>query len=534
MENNEPKGPVLRSAPAASEGEAGLSAAGIDITGDSALRWYVEWVRSHLEIFLVAFVMAMMIRCFCIEVFKIPSGSMEPTLHGDYSDGDRILANKYILYFKQPERFDVILFKYPLNKATNFIKRVVGLPDEEIVIHNGDIYYRPLTADGKPDEQGKFAIARKELDVQQALWIPVFEWGNTPAAAGQDQLKESWELLPYQEKFDIRDGKLALKNSELRFKGNIRDYYKDGFRGGRNVVPDVKLSARFQINTQDKTGPGRDGQVRPEEELTVPIEGEIRVNLNTPAGKFIFRLQVRPEGKLTVPTEGSVKQPSSVVEYKQTVPEISQSFTLDKVIIQDNKNHLLECLSFDGTIYIILDNKVVFSHNHITNLQETGDSGSFFDNEVAIEAQNSEVLFWELKVGRDIYYSDEYESETKSVIREDIPFAIPAGKYVIMGDNVPNSKDSRFWKLRRIILKNGKTIECDADYFEKNTSDGIYEINRKEQENRGGDMWGVAHKIKIEDVADIQDEYVKFIDINDIFGRGVLVYWPPKRIKIVR
>ena len=489
----------------------GLSTAGIDIGGNNAGRWYVEWVRSHLEIFLVAFVMAMLIRCFCIEVFKIPSGSMEPTLHGDYSDGDRILANKYILYFKKPERFDVILFKYPLNKSTNFIKRVVGLPDEEMIMHNGDIYSRPLTATGKPDEQRRFMIARKKLSSQQALWIPVFDWNN----GKEDSLKDKWELLPYQERFDIRDGSassgksaLALKDSELSYKGNIQDYYHNSFKSGRNVVPDIKLSSRFRAL---KGG------------------GEIRFNINAVSGEFLVHLY---------PKSDQSPQNENTVEYKtgkssDNEQMTSQSFVMNKTEIQPGKDYAIECLSFDGAIYIILDKKIVFSHNYITYLDEADDDGRFFDNKVAVETRNNEVLFWDIKVGRDIYYSDGYETDVKSIVQEDKPFTIPTGKYVIMGDNVPNSKDSRFWKARKIRLKNGKTIECDVDYFTEDREHGVYKIERKEQENRGGDMWGIAYEIKIEAVADIQDEYVKFIDIDDIFGRGILVYWPSKRIKIV-
>ncbi|MEK7448031.1 MAG: signal peptidase I, partial [Planctomycetota bacterium] len=128
-------------------------------TTDGPFKKMVETFRNNLEIFAIAFMLAMIIRCFCIEVFKIPTGSMEPTLLGSDLDGDRIIANKFYTLFSPVKRYDVILFKYPLNRTVNFIKRVVGLPDEEIMVYEGDIYYRP------GGQAGEFQLAKKPLDV---------------------------------------------------------------------------------------------------------------------------------------------------------------------------------------------------------------------------------------------------------------------------------------------------------------------------------------------------------------------------------
>jgi signal peptidase I len=68
--------------------------------------------------------------------------------------GDRILVSKFVYDFTPPERWDVIVFKYPFNAKQNFIKRLVGLPNEEILIKLGDVFVK------QPDEDN-FAIARK-------------------------------------------------------------------------------------------------------------------------------------------------------------------------------------------------------------------------------------------------------------------------------------------------------------------------------------------------------------------------------------
>ena len=90
-----------------------------------------EWV----EPIIIAVVLALIIRTFVVQAFKIPTGSMRPTL----IEGDRILVNKFIYKFTQPKRGDVIVFISPEDKKKDFIKRLVGLPNENIQISNGTI-----------------------------------------------------------------------------------------------------------------------------------------------------------------------------------------------------------------------------------------------------------------------------------------------------------------------------------------------------------------------------------------------------------
>jgi len=99
-------------------------------------------VREYAETFVVALALAMFIRTFVVQAFKIPSGSMIPTL----SIGDHILVNKFIYgvripYLDKvifpvtiPKRGDVIVFKYPEDESKDFIKRVVGIPGDTIEI----------------------------------------------------------------------------------------------------------------------------------------------------------------------------------------------------------------------------------------------------------------------------------------------------------------------------------------------------------------------------------------------------------------
>jgi signal peptidase I len=102
-------------------------------------------LRENIEAILWAVALALLIRTFIIEPYKIPTGSMEPTLHGDTKSGDKILANKFIYFFKKPERGDIIIFRTKGiegidPKKKDFVKRLVGLPGETLEIKNGRVY----------------------------------------------------------------------------------------------------------------------------------------------------------------------------------------------------------------------------------------------------------------------------------------------------------------------------------------------------------------------------------------------------------
>ncbi|HSB72530.1 MAG TPA: signal peptidase I [Candidatus Methylomirabilis sp.] len=84
--------------------------------------------REYAEALIIAVLLALVIRTFVVQAFKIPSGSMLPTLQ----IGDHILVNKFLYYFSPIKRGDIIVFKFPQDESRDFIKRVIGLPGETL------------------------------------------------------------------------------------------------------------------------------------------------------------------------------------------------------------------------------------------------------------------------------------------------------------------------------------------------------------------------------------------------------------------
>ncbi len=188
-----------------------------------------DGTRETIESIVVAFILAFLFRTFEAEAFVIPTGSMAPTLYGRHIEfvcvkcgtlsgigasgeldkaskyydpnhrnrtgfcpncryenvvfderaphdlgllafkGDRILVNKFPYEFWEPNRWDVVVFKYPEDPKTNYIKRLVGLPGEEIKIERGDVFVR------KPPHRQWQILRKQNPNKQRQLQLLVYD-----------------------------------------------------------------------------------------------------------------------------------------------------------------------------------------------------------------------------------------------------------------------------------------------------------------------------------------------------------------------
>ncbi len=185
-------------------------------------------IKETLTSIMIAFIVALIFRGFVVEGFQIPTGSMAPTLLGanirSHSElggynwaseawypedrglppqqqqhvhptdpmtgveiapvrqrirsGDRVFVFKYLEPMHSPQRWDVTVFKVPIRTSENYIKRLVGMPGEQLAMVDGDVFTRPLDASGGAPagwSQSGWSIVRKPERVQRAVWQPVFD-----------------------------------------------------------------------------------------------------------------------------------------------------------------------------------------------------------------------------------------------------------------------------------------------------------------------------------------------------------------------
>jgi signal peptidase I len=118
-------------------------------------RWITELI--------VIVIIVLLIRAFVAQAYNIPSGSMKPTL----LVGDFILVNKLVYRFSEPQRGDIVVFKYPIDPNIDFIKRIIALPGEEVEVRNNQVFINgkplPLIEVGRGEENGIRKVIYEEV-----------------------------------------------------------------------------------------------------------------------------------------------------------------------------------------------------------------------------------------------------------------------------------------------------------------------------------------------------------------------------------
>ncbi|WP_428354252.1 signal peptidase I [Methyloprofundus sp.] len=191
----------------------------------------VEYARSFFPVVLIVFIL----RSFIAEPFRIPSGSMMPTLLiGDFilvnkfTYGIRIpVINKKIIEMNEPERGDAVVFRYPKNPAVDYIKRVIGLPGDRITYKD-----KKLTING-------IAMKQVSLGVYQGV-------GQGKTMDGAELIKE--DLLPVEHEILINPhapnikGTFIVPKGQYFVMGDNRDNSNDSRYWG--TVPEANLVGR--------------------------------------------------------------------------------------------------------------------------------------------------------------------------------------------------------------------------------------------------------------------------------------------------
>jgi signal peptidase I len=225
-----------------------------------------QYTRETVESIIVAFILAFLFRAFVAEAFVIPTGSMAPTLMGAHKDlicdqcgsryqvgaslefqsdtgartgnfvigststicrsvnpidfqdpnqatfsGDRILVSKFDYVLSKPKRWDVLVFKFPEEARMNYIKRLVGLPGEDVMIREGDIYV-------KEHDKESWNIARKPPDKILAMRQPVSDTRHIAPVLTRERFPSLWQ--PWSED-DTNINQWTVKLSEQQWSAEL-------------------------------------------------------------------------------------------------------------------------------------------------------------------------------------------------------------------------------------------------------------------------------------------------------------------------
>ena len=506
-----PPAPAPLSSPR--EGQQASQDQGLAFTEGEQL---LSFFKDNLEAVAIAIVMALVIKFFCVEAFQIPTGSMQPTLMGEHGGrpGDRILVDKWAYLFRGPARWDVPVFRYPLDESRNFIKRVVGLPGEEIRIGPfGDIWVRDIAK--AREERTDFEVARKPARARNQLFSPVYPPASLPLA-NRSRRKEfdvgvSEERLgPIRYWRRLADEREAWSFPELgtfHFEGGR----EAGFESIYTITRSTSPPSWYQIGASAQAV--RDLRVMG----TLSWPAPPRETGAVPATSSTFRLTWSPDDHFEAILVISSNEKRSAVVVRR-----DDTLVARKAINLRGGPGTTYAFSFE---YVDGDARLTIDGEEIAIVAD----GRSIDDEIdqnkqslSFHAEGASLLLTDVVIHKDLMYdrSGIHSEEVRSGIE------IPANAYFMLGDNTLQSKDSRRWDISWVRLKDGTVIEYDNENYEQQV-DGedpsvqwIIVTDRQGVERR----W----RSRDEDPTSIGggDRFAPFVLRHQIVGRAFLRFWP--------
>ncbi len=490
--------------------------------------------RETIESIVVAFVLAFLFRTFEAEAFVIPTGSMAPTLYGQHRDvycskcgtrfavgastgsgqfdseihdgdishgyrshfavcpnancrfpndildreifaGDRILVNKFPYEFAEPQRWDVVVFKFPEQAKTNYIKRLAGLPGEELILVGGDVRVRPLGSDSI------FRIARKTPEKQKYLQLPVYDDDHPARELLEAGWPESWanaDGTAWTQDAKARTFRIDSEADDggaphwLRYTNYIptsADWDKAlaakpvAGSGKRQLITDFyAYNARIPVHEADlKVSNGQlpDQSLNPGDnpEWVGDLTLNCTVDVEAAAGEVIFELVEgarRYRCKIDLVTGRGAF--SYVHEMDRTDNDARPDPAGEEFETAMNKvgKHTVSFANVDDRLCLWVDERLVKFLNfepdeqYRYQPQEPPVEPTEQDKSpVGIAAVGARLSVSHLRIERDIYYRNEMGGHMNPgktyQLRDDTDDT--NDEFLMLGDNSPRSNDSRLW-----------------------------------------------------------------------------------------
>jgi signal peptidase I len=408
------------------------------------------------------------LRVFAVEPFGVPTGSMAPTLIGNHREapcprcgfpvrvgaaalgdrhslptaicpncgqpginlaaapditGDRLLVDKNVFHLRRPRRWEVAVFRCPDPKEMNkpYVKRVIGLPGEEITVRGGDVY-----ADG--------GLLRKSLAEAREARILLFDMAHAPNAGwGPRWLvhpPESDPRLPAADGLQpatadetvLHDGELVLDASTPQHQVAVE--YRNWDLDGKREHP-IRAWNSYDGPPRSFAGQptAHEFMLECEVEVTAAAPGEV----NTLACRLF-------DGADSVTAEVSVgpRRAGSVHLIHDRNGGLSSA---GGVSLEPGRSYKLEFLFVDRRVIFALDGKEVVAPADLPPATRRGE----VSRPLQLGARGCKVVVRNLKIYRDIYYTQYGFHGTRQ------PAKLGPDEYYMLGDNSENSEDSRKW-----------------------------------------------------------------------------------------
>jgi signal peptidase I len=440
--------------------------------------------RENIEALASAIIVALTFKVFFLEVSQIPSGSMQPTLMGSPAADvkDRVLVDKLTYRARDPERWEVVVFQHPNMRSLTMVKRLVGMPGEQLRVLDGDLWTRP-------NSEQAWSVLRKPDFVQRSAWrkLDPSPWG-VPTAAIALAPDAPLAYAPRNGVLDrLLDGYaeavqplIAAEHAQDARGGRIRFPLE-----GHSPIADLRLCGEFALaaSTRALRLEFREG----EQYYTFVLPGPA-ADANEAA-----RIEQRDaKGTLSV-------LPDAGVAGALTSRRLAADQQVD-VIAQNMDDELRLCV--DGVDW--LRAKIPHQRDLRSQVKLVSNGGA-----AKIEA---------LELYRDVHYTSE-----RSLTAE---FEIPAGHYVMLGDNSPESADGREWQMIEYEVRN-----ADRTWVAR----GNYRPSENPLPGRGPDgkartflidEWGERVDFPTESARETQRYATPLVPRELIKGRAFAIFWP--------
>jgi signal peptidase I len=467
---------------------------GAERKGKARARPSMPW-RENIEALVVAIAMAVFLKYFVVEAYKIPTGSMQPTLMGQpFPDGggvfDRILVDKLSYHLRAPERFEVVVFKYPLDRSKNFVKRLWGLPGEALRIAGGDVWVRSSPAE-------PWRIPRRPANVQRECWRKL-DLGVDDAQLGWKVQSGDWSAA--EQSLDTRGPGRA------RFVGHGEGAITDGYLDG------YPQSVRERIAERGDQGINPVGDLRVEGRVRA-LAGSQAVAIELTEGERRYRLELPGPA-----AEADAAPQISILSGRATADGQPSQARGEPWRLPADRWVSFSAQNLDDELALAIEGGPELR----LAILPAGDASATI--EIAQAGSGADLR--DLQVLRDIYYTASRTGEAE--------WQIPDGSYFMLGDNTQDSSDSREWTLVDVRWKEGDGGEHSAlgNLRPAQAPDANPRTHRSEDGARTWvrDEWGETYTFPAEAEVTSANGRARaaqpFVQRELITGRAVLVFWP--------